>query len=82
MTQLRSFAASFRLPNFCHPFILAAGRPLSLNPSRFRSAFPKTMVKRERQLFLKTASDHKTEIHSVPAHRRKDCDTSSNFIYN
>lgn len=46
-TQLRSFAASFRFPNFCHPFMLAAGQLLSFAPPRFRLAFPKTIVERD-----------------------------------
>jgi hypothetical protein len=38
-THLRSFAASFWLPNFCHPFRIAAEKVLSLGPARCLASF-------------------------------------------
>ena len=40
-THLRSFAASFWLPNFCHPFSIAAEKALSLGPARCLASFQK-----------------------------------------
>ena len=37
----RSFAASFWLPNFCHPFSIAAEKVLSLGPARCLASFQK-----------------------------------------
>ncbi len=41
MIRLRSFAASFWLPNFCHPFSIAAEKVLSLGPARCLASFQK-----------------------------------------
>jgi len=40
-TRLRSLAASFWLPNFCHPFSIAAEKVLSLGPARCLASFQK-----------------------------------------
>ena len=41
LDPLRSFAASFWLPNFCHPFSIAAEKVLSLGPARCPASFKK-----------------------------------------
>jgi hypothetical protein len=46
-THLRSFAASFWLPNFCHPFSIAAEKVLSLDPARCLASFQRLMMRRQ-----------------------------------
>ena len=43
-THIQSFAASFRLPIFCHSFILAAWEVLSLGPAHFFEEYGKIEI--------------------------------------
>lgn len=40
LTHIRSFAASFLLPTFCHPFMLVTEEVLRLGLARFPAALP------------------------------------------
>jgi hypothetical protein len=42
---MRSFAASFRLPTFCHPFMLVAVEVLSLSSARCPTSCLKKRIK-------------------------------------
>lgn len=53
-THIRSLAAAFWLPTFCHSFMWGAEEVLSLSPARCSPAFPKRTIDRERRMVLKT----------------------------